>query len=186
MDFWEKLKNGSSVSSYTSTMDQHLNGQTFTSLQELTDNYREKSALKLPVQVGTRVAFMGWLESYLSYDNPPQDKALGTVVSAKSANGVVTSLNDKVFVKFDNGQLMSVFASHLKTVAEDTSAPTQEKFVTKSASDLDNFLRGEFLKVGDNHLVHKSTEDLWSFQKDADGNITVEKLYDDNGNPLKV
>ena len=45
----------------------------------------------------------------------------------------------------------------------------------------------EFLKVADGHLVHKSTRDLWSFSKDADGGgFVVSRLFDDDGNPLKV
>jgi len=69
--FWDKLKQGTSTSSYVTAMDQHLQGTTFVSMQQLTDTYRQKSALQLPVDAGTRVAFMGWLESYLSYTNPP-------------------------------------------------------------------------------------------------------------------
>lgn len=45
----------------------------------------------------------------------------------------------------------------------------------------------DFLKVADGHLVHKSTRDLWSFSKDADsGDFVVSRLFDDDGNPLKV
>jgi len=179
--FWDKLKQGSSTSSYVTAMDQHLQGSTFVSMQELTDTYRQKSALHLPVEAGTRVAFMGWLESYLSYTDPPQDKDMGTVVTAKSANGESTSFEDLVFVKFDNGKLLSVHTSHLRLVETDTQVIKQASFTVKSFSDLDRFL-----VLSTDHLVHKCTQDLWSFKKDADGNITVEKLYDDNGNPLKV
>ena len=44
----------------------------------------------------------------------------------------------------------------------------------------------QFLKVADGTLVHKSTKDLWSFNKDADGNFLVSRLFDDEGEPLKV
>ena len=43
-----------------------------------------------------------------------------------------------------------------------------------------------FLKRADGKLVHKSTQDLWSFSKDADGNYLVSRLFDDNGEPLKA
>ena len=44
----------------------------------------------------------------------------------------------------------------------------------------------QFLKVADGTLVHKSTKDLWSFNKDADGNFLVSRLFDDEGEPVKV
>ena len=44
----------------------------------------------------------------------------------------------------------------------------------------------EFLKVAEGTLIHKSTKDLWSFKKDADGMLQVERLFDDNGKPLKA
>jgi len=43
----------------------------------------------------------------------------------------------------------------------------------------------QFLKRADGKLVHKSTNDLWSYSKDADGNFLVERLFDDSGEPLK-
>jgi hypothetical protein len=43
----------------------------------------------------------------------------------------------------------------------------------------------QFLKRADGKLVHKSTSDLWSYSKDADGNFLVSRLFDDEGEPLK-
>jgi hypothetical protein len=43
----------------------------------------------------------------------------------------------------------------------------------------------DFLKRADGKLIHKSTKDLWSFNKDADGALLVERLFDDSGEPLK-
>ena len=43
----------------------------------------------------------------------------------------------------------------------------------------------EFLKVAEGKLIHKSTKDLWSFQKDADGMFVVTRLFDDSGEPLR-
>ena len=43
----------------------------------------------------------------------------------------------------------------------------------------------QFLKRADGKLIHKSTNDLWSYSKDADGNFLVERLFDDEGEPLK-
>ena len=43
----------------------------------------------------------------------------------------------------------------------------------------------QFLKRADGKLVHKSTNDLWSYSKDADGNFLVSRLFDDEGEPLR-
>ena len=44
----------------------------------------------------------------------------------------------------------------------------------------------DFLKVASGALVHKSTKDHWSYSKDADGNFLVSRLFNDEGEPLKV
>ena len=44
----------------------------------------------------------------------------------------------------------------------------------------------QFLKRADGKLIHKSTADLWSYSKDADGNFLVSRLFDDEGEPLKA
>jgi hypothetical protein len=48
-----------------------------------------------------------------------------------------------------------------------------------SLGDLTNFM-----KIAEGVLIHKSTNDLWSFSKDADG-FVVSRLFDDTGEPLK-
>jgi hypothetical protein len=42
-----------------------------------------------------------------------------------------------------------------------------------------------FLRVSNDLLIHKSTRDLWSVSKTADGSIEVTRLFDDDGSPLK-
>lgn len=203
-DFWTKLTSASSQNSFSTGMDTHLAGnQDFEGLQKLTDNYREKRALVLPVESGTRVAFMGWLESFMAYDNPPSDGMVGEVVTAKSANGAVTSFEGKVFVKFDDGVLRSVYAQHLqlagceklpnKKMQEQCEEAKEEGYVDKEANNKSAFVvttmddLSDFMRVANSTLVHKSTQDLWSFSKDADGNITVERLYDsESGEPIKL
>lgn len=177
---WEILAEGTSSASYVRGMDAHLNGEKFQSLQELTDIKRNKKALQLPVSAGTRVAFIGYLDSYMSYEDPPTNGMTGEVVSAKSANGAVTAHDGRVFVKFEDGKLRSIFAEHLQLSVKKEERKVAS-FRVASLGDLTNFL-----KVAEGQLVHKSTKDLWSFHKDADGNITVERLYDDNGEPLKL
>ena len=67
------------------------------------------------------------------------------------------------------------------TVGEDERNNRRaSKIKTSSLGDLT-----QFLKRADGKLVHKSTNDLWSYSKDADGNFVVERLFDDEGAPLR-
>ncbi len=49
-----------------------------------------------------------------------------------------------------------------------------------ACSDLKNFVR-----VSSDTLVHKSNNDLWTLKKEADGKFYIERLFDDNGEPLR-
>ena len=42
-----------------------------------------------------------------------------------------------------------------------------------------------FTRLSAETLIHKSDHDLWSLKKEADGQFYIERLFDDNGNPLK-
>lgn len=42
-----------------------------------------------------------------------------------------------------------------------------------------------FMRISADTLVHKSNKDLWSLRKEADGTYFIERLFDDNGSPLK-
>lgn len=50
-----------------------------------------------------------------------------------------------------------------------------------SVSQLDGFTR-----VSSNTLVRMSEKDLWEITEDENGDYVVERLFDDNGNPLEV
>jgi len=60
--------------------------------------------------------------------------------------------------------------------------PHQKSGRTKVASvgQLDGFMR-----LSAETLIHKSNRDLWSLKKEADGQYYIERLFDDNGEPLK-
>jgi hypothetical protein len=57
---------------------------------------------------------------------------------------------------------------------------TATRKVVASMSDLRTFTR-----ISSETLVHKSNNDLWSLRKEADGKFYIERLFDDNGEPLK-
>jgi hypothetical protein len=42
-----------------------------------------------------------------------------------------------------------------------------------------------FTRVSAETLVHKSDRDLWAIKREANGGFSIERLFDDNGTPLK-
>lgn len=49
-----------------------------------------------------------------------------------------------------------------------------------SLGDLSSFIR-----LSGETLIHRSQKDLWALKKEADGSFFIERLFDDNGSPLK-
>jgi hypothetical protein len=75
--------------------------------------------------------------------------------------------------------------SYIKDTAQDEFGNVRHKlpasFKVASLGDLTGFLR-----IAEGTLVNKSSKDLWSFSKDADGKLTVERMFDAKGKPLKA
>jgi hypothetical protein len=42
-----------------------------------------------------------------------------------------------------------------------------------------------FVRLSAETLIHRSERELWALKKEADGQYFVERLFDDNGEPLK-
>jgi len=42
-----------------------------------------------------------------------------------------------------------------------------------------------FHRASKDHLIHKSTRDLWSIDTDKDGGVTITRLFDNDGEPIK-
>ena len=42
-----------------------------------------------------------------------------------------------------------------------------------------------FTRLSTELLIHKADKDLWSIKKDADGSLFVERMFDDDGKPLR-
>lgn len=63
---------------------------------------------------------------------------------------------------------------------------------TQTSSAIDNFLKskdsikissidlGEFIKISEDILIHKSKKDLWKMYKDADGDICISRLFEND------
>ena len=161
-----------------------LDGDQLTGLQALTDSYRAKHALDLPVDAGTKVKFVANTSSLFAYNDPPAHHLEGEVIEVKTATGISTGIDDRVFVKFEDGKLRVIAAEHLDLVTGGTSRQgTLNKNMIRTAS-LDAFL-GEFVKVAEDTLINRSSKDLWSLRKDGD-EFVIERLFDDDGNPLMV
>lgn len=200
-DFWNNLINGHAVTTVTGAMDTHLagkaHGEDFESVRNLTDKFREANALELPVAAGTRVSFIGTLGAYLSDTNTPPEGMEGEVVTVRSANGDVTAHDGKVFVKWTDGEFRPVYATFLRAAKKKAQKKANIRYgdpsdalgrIPKGVNRIRVACLGDitsFLKVAEGTLVHKSTKDLWSFTKDADDGLVVERLFDSNGEPLK-
>lgn len=187
-DFWNGLMSGAymNVKGASDGVDMFLEQSldkeaTDRTLTDLTDRGRSKNALELPVADGTRVAFVANLGSVLMMEDAPENNAKGTVVTVKSAGGDITSHEGRVFVKWDDGQFRAVHATHLRSATGHTKTQKSANVIrVASLGDLT-----DFLKIGTDTLIHKATEDIWSFKKDADGYV-IERLLGEDGKPLKI
>lgn len=138
-----------------------------------------ETVVQYPPMTGTRVAFSTDLEAVLSYANPPAGGSTGTIVTVRTASGDVNHHSGMVFVKWDTGRMMRVYASHLRPSGHHRIADA----VVRRASELGDL--GDFLKLSKDTLVHKATKDLWSLRKVGE-DFVVERLFDETGDPLKV
>lgn len=160
-------------------------------LADLTEAGRAARALSPFVEAGTRVTFQDNLGAYLSYPHPPAKGVNGTVVKVRTSTGDTTCHEDRIFVKWDNGNFMPTHREHLRIIAEKIDhrfrsgcTRTYDRFIVAGLG----ILGDEFLRVvgSDTDLVHKATKDLWSMSKGDDGSYVIERLFDDNGSPLKA
>lgn len=190
-DFWNSLINSPFVSTASehgieSSIDRHLNGgksvegSHFSSVRELTNTVKNSKCIKLPIESGARVSFSGTLGSILTYDNPPMPNTNGTVVTVRTAFGDSTTHDGRVFVKWDTGEFGSFDPVHI--YPSTSKQANNMKVRVSNIGDISS-LFANTNKEGE--LIHKATQDIWSFKKTNDG-FTIERLFDDSGEPLKV
>lgn len=161
-----------------------LDGDQFKSVRSLADSVREANALDLPVEAGTRVRFISNVGSVLSYDSVPADGVDGTVVTVKTGAGNTTAMDGRVFVLWDDGKFRGIMAEHLRRAGVTSKRAQAYRMVVSDLGDLSAFFAPTSEGSGD-ELVHKSTQDLWAFRKDGEQYV-IERLFGDNGQPLKV
>lgn len=184
-DFWTEMQQAFVVESAIDTVlnGRELDDPTATALQDLTDFGRAANAVDPDQQAGTRVRFVANLGSVLSYDDIPDDNMGGTVVTVKSAGGITTNQDGRLFVLWDDGKFRPILGEHLRLAGNSRKANNVRMVV----SDL-GALSAFFIQApsgSQEELVHKATKDLWSFRKDGEQYV-IERLFDETGNPLKV
>jgi len=157
-----------------------LGGASTTAIRELTEQSREANALQIPVDAGTRVSFQHNIGSVLAYAKVPEDK--GTVVTVRAAGSDVTVHDGMVMVAWDDGNFLPVSPEHLRLAELDVKRASSVRVSFIEFSSISTMF--EQAKVGSD-LVHKATKDLWSFKQEGD-NYVIERLFNEDGNPLKV
>jgi len=186
-DFWESVDEGGFF--LHSAMDTHLagkslGGEEMESVLSLSDRGRAEKAIPTPQNAGTRVAFKANLGSVLTYPNVPEDGLGGTVITVKTASGNMTHLDNYHFVLWDDGEFRAIQGEHLRNAKTTEKRANNFRRVVADLGDLS----GMFLQAGaagEGELVHKATQDLWSFRQDG-GQFVIERLFDGDGSPLKV
>ena len=183
-DFWEEMAGAYVGSEGVDSFFQgrEIGGGFYNSMQGLTDKGKSASALPLGQVAGTRVRFIANLGSVLSYDNVPDPKIAGTVVTVKTADGPKTDLDGRVFVAWDDGVFRPILAQHLRLAGPSNKKSSMVRMVVGNLGDISSL----FVTASrDDELVHRATKDLWAVKKDG-GNFVIERLFDDTGKPLKV
>lgn len=91
-------------------------------------------------------------------------------------------------VETGSSGLDAFFASEPEIVTPTTTptAPTQKTAASKGRVKVGSLqqLQG-FDRLSAETLVHKSTQDLWTIRKEADGDYYIERLFQDDGTPIK-
>lgn len=159
-------------------MDRFLEGQPFNS-----DYFKSvQKVVKGPTyDVGDRVKLSEDLEVLLSYSDLPE-KTAGSVVLVKTAEGKTSAINDKTFVLFDDNKMRLVYTAHLCKAS--SKVASANRMVLADWGSIDSFFSTSS-RVAADELIHKSTQDLWALKKGPNG-FVIDRLFNDNGTPLKV
>ena len=84
---------------------------------------------------------------------------------------------------FDLGDIQISGQSGIDALFEREPEMIQAKSGRKKVASLGD-LSG-FIRLSAETLIHRSEKDLWSISKEADGEFYIQRLFDDNGEPLK-
>ena len=160
-------------------MDTVLN----TRISDLTDRGRKNKRKALNFEDGMRVV-AHTNNGVVIPGQLPSSGTKGTVVSVRTATGDVVSLDGEVFVKFDGRNKIDRIPANFLRVASMKVANITDHFIVLSGPNLSASFMSQ--AGGESTLIHKATQDLWSMKVSEDGSFDVERLFDDNGDPLKI
>lgn len=109
-------------------------------------------------------------------EKKPDNEFLMSLLKQMADEGFAPTDKQMAVVKKIEGEVkeMATMQKELKSLEKKAS------FRVANLGDLT-----DFLKKAEGKLIHTSTNDLWSYAKDADGNFLVSRLFDDAGEPLK-
>jgi hypothetical protein len=160
----------------TASMDQVLE----TKMSDLTTKGRSQAKAK-SYSDGTRVV-AHTNNGVVLPGQLPLAGTKGTIVAVRTANGEVTSLDGESFVRFDGRDKIDRIPNEFLRVAAMKVSNLDDHFIVLSGPSL----YASFSNNREATLIHKSTKDLWSVRVSEDGSYDVERLFDEDGNPLKV
>ena len=122
---------------------------------------------------GTPVRYEDSFAARLASSHPPPPGSLGVVVRLREPPPA-----GYAWVRFAGHRAPSlVYAGAL----EETGKP-KPSMSRRVASRMD--LTG-FLRTASGDLVHAAEDDLWNLRKCEDGSFVIERLFNDDGTPLK-
>jgi hypothetical protein len=149
---------------------------------DLVDKKRVASRAKKSSQFVEGVRVVSHTNNGLLIPNTlPLAGTKGVVVSVKTASGDVTQMDGEVFVKWEGrGHKIDRAPIDFLRVASKKVASLEDFIVLSGPSLITASADTE------GELVHKSTKDLWSVKVSADGLYEIERLFDENGDPIKV
>lgn len=114
-------------------------------------------------------------------DRCPGFEKKGILYFMKKSN----SYDDIFKNKFYKEICSNVSAGSVLSVIENSSIDSfleDSRDVIKISSLREMFA---FERIDKNHLIHKCTRDLWVIDTDKDGNVTIKRLFDNKGEPIK-
>ena len=165
--------------SRTASMDEVL----YTKVSDLVDKNRIATPEKIAKYTeGVRV--VSTTNNGLVIPNTlPMSGTKGTVVKVRTASGDVTSYDGEIFVQWDGKASIDRVPTQYLRVASMRVA-SLDNFIVLSGPSLSADFGASSVSTGE--LVHKSTKDLWTVKVGEDGSYEIERLFDQNGDPLKV
>jgi len=176
---------GSRVASIDSFLNgQDLESEYYRSVQDLLKVKGQRlSAMHLPLDAGTRVAFKGDFDAVMTYDRPPMKGESGVVVVVKTGNGTETSTEGLVHVHWDQSGLKSIYPQHLIYQGSSNRLRNGSPVRVTVASHVN--LSSVFdSRDRSSELIHRSTQDLWQLKREGD-TVILDRLFDGEGQPLK-